>query len=148
MAVADKLEPWIDILQQQPADTGINLCPSELIRLLFDLRETRKTLHMTATRELNTEIPAADGLCPECGANWNNGDIVEVFKQMRDKGDDFWKNKTDEEIEKHANNYGWTREVPKSFSRLVGVEIRGYYDGVAYWECPDCKHRWHRFKRT
>jgi hypothetical protein len=148
MAVVDKLEPWIDILQQQPADTGINLCPSELIRLLFDLRTTRKELMARATLEPNTDLPDFQGACPECGTNWNNGDIVEVFTKMRADGDDFWKDKTDEEIEKHANNYGWTKEKPKCFSRIVGVEIRGYYDGVAYWSCPDCKHKWHRFKRT
>ena len=27
----------------------------------------------------------------------------------------------------------------------VGVEIRGFYDGVAYWQCMVCGHRWHRF---
>jgi hypothetical protein len=148
MAVVDKLEPWIDILQQQPTDTGINLCPSELIRLLFDLRTTRKELMARATLEPNTDLPDFQGTCPECDANWSDGDIFEVFKDMRANGDAFWKDKTDEEIEQHANNYGWTKEKPKSFSRIVGVEIRGYYDGVAYWECPDCKHKWHRFKKT
>lgn len=31
------------------------------------------------------------------------------------------------------------------FSRLVGIEIRGGYDGVSYWECPDCLRVWDRF---
>lgn len=31
------------------------------------------------------------------------------------------------------------------YSRLVGIEIRGGYDGVSYWECPDCKIRWDRW---
>jgi hypothetical protein len=31
------------------------------------------------------------------------------------------------------------------FSRLIGVEIQGLYDGVAYWKCPDCGHEWERF---
>jgi uncharacterized C2H2 Zn-finger protein len=30
-------------------------------------------------------------------------------------------------------------------SRVIGVEIRGLYDGVAYWECPDCRVVWHRW---
>jgi len=30
-------------------------------------------------------------------------------------------------------------------SRVIGVEIRGLYDGVAYWICPDCKVVWHRW---
>lgn len=31
------------------------------------------------------------------------------------------------------------------FSRMIGVEIPGLYDGVCYWMCPDCGERWHRF---
>jgi hypothetical protein len=31
------------------------------------------------------------------------------------------------------------------YSRLVGIEIRGGYDGVSYWECPDCHTRWDRW---
>jgi Zn ribbon nucleic-acid-binding protein len=28
---------------------------------------------------------------------------------------------------------------------MIGVEIQGVYDGVLYWECLYCGHRWHRF---
>jgi len=31
------------------------------------------------------------------------------------------------------------------YSRMIGVEVPGVYDGVLYWECPDCGARWHRF---
>lgn len=31
------------------------------------------------------------------------------------------------------------------YSRKIGVEIRGVYDGVLFWQCPDCGGRWHRF---
>jgi predicted RNA-binding Zn-ribbon protein involved in translation (DUF1610 family) len=31
------------------------------------------------------------------------------------------------------------------YSRTVGVEIRGVYDGILCWACPDCGGRWHRF---
>lgn len=31
------------------------------------------------------------------------------------------------------------------YSRLIGIEIRGGYDGVSYWECPDCHVRWDRW---
>ncbi|MPZ66207.1 MAG: hypothetical protein GEU83_12060 [Pseudonocardiaceae bacterium] len=31
------------------------------------------------------------------------------------------------------------------YSRTLGVEIPGVYDGVLYWRCPDCGGRWHRF---
>lgn len=35
---------------------------------------------------------------------------------------------------------------PRHYSRMIGVEIPGVYDGVLYWACPDCGARWHRFK--
>ena len=31
------------------------------------------------------------------------------------------------------------------YSRMIGVEVPGVYDGVLYWACPDCGARWHRF---
>lgn len=31
-------------------------------------------------------------------------------------------------------------------SHIVGVEIRGVYDGVLFWQCPFCNGRWHRWK--
>jgi hypothetical protein len=30
-------------------------------------------------------------------------------------------------------------------SRTIGIEVRGAYDGVLFWQCPDCDGRWHRF---
>jgi hypothetical protein len=32
------------------------------------------------------------------------------------------------------------------YSRMIGHEVPGVYDGVLYWACPDCGARWHRFK--
>lgn len=37
-------------------------------------------------------------------------------------------------------------QVSKStYSRKIGVEIWGMYDGVLFWQCPLCDHRWHRW---
>ena len=33
------------------------------------------------------------------------------------------------------------------FSRLIGIEIPGKYDGVSIWKCPDCGCEWERFKK-
>ena len=33
------------------------------------------------------------------------------------------------------------------FRRLVGVEVPGY-DGVSYWQCPDCNAMWDRWTGT
>lgn len=30
------------------------------------------------------------------------------------------------------------------FGRTIGVEISDIYDGVCFWECPDCGHQWER----
>lgn len=35
--------------------------------------------------------------------------------------------------------------APDGKSHRIGVEIRGVYDGVLFWECPFCGHHWHRF---
>lgn len=44
-----------------------------------------------------------------------------------------------------AQSYGWSFEEPKSFKKEIGVEFPGYYDGVAVWQCPECKYKWKRF---
>jgi hypothetical protein len=36
---------------------------------------------------------------------------------------------------------------PYRFSRLIGVELLGGYDGVSRWRCPDCSAEWDRFSR-
>lgn len=33
----------------------------------------------------------------------------------------------------------------RTYSHVVGVEVRGMYDGILYWQCPTCGGRWHRF---
>lgn len=44
--------------------------------------------------------------------------------------------------EQHAHLYGGTH-----FRREIGVEIRGVYDGVLFWACPDCGHAWNRWSK-
>jgi len=31
------------------------------------------------------------------------------------------------------------------YRREIGIEIRGVYDGVLYWQCPDCGRAWNRW---
>lgn len=33
----------------------------------------------------------------------------------------------------------------KVYSKMMGIEIQGGYDGVSYWACPNCKVVWDRF---
>ena len=30
-------------------------------------------------------------------------------------------------------------------TRVIGCEVRGVYDGVLYWLCGDCEHKWNRW---
>lgn len=42
--------------------------------------------------------------------------------------------------------YGpWDGTERRYFSEVIGVQIPELYDGVAYWACPKCGARWHRF---
>lgn len=34
------------------------------------------------------------------------------------------------------------------YSRTIGIECRGIYDGVLFWACPDCRHGWHRWPES
>jgi predicted RNA-binding Zn-ribbon protein involved in translation (DUF1610 family) len=127
--------------------------------------------------------------CPNCGSNWDGGSIIEEFIRQRDEGNQFWKDKTDDDIRKYVE--GWTDDEilafvdqnmsfdseeemqkflmqdrkdiswhlysnfnvevqgsyspPYRFSRVIGVEIQGMYDGVSYWKCPDCGKTWNRW---
>jgi hypothetical protein len=89
------------------------------------------------------------GRCPKCNANWDNGDILETFKALRAKGDDYYATKTDAELVEITRSYGSTPENPKKFSRLIGFELPydhpEHYDGVSFWRCPDCSYDWQRF---
>jgi hypothetical protein len=31
------------------------------------------------------------------------------------------------------------------YTDTIGVQVRGVYDGVLFWQCPRCDHRWHCF---
>lgn len=40
---------------------------------------------------------------------------------------------------------GLYAEGTTHYRREIGVQVRGVYDGVLYWQCPDCGGKWHRF---
>jgi Zn-finger nucleic acid-binding protein len=45
-----------------------------------------------------------------------------------------------------AGYYGPWNGEPKFYSRTIGVEFPGVYDGILFWQCPDCGGRWHRWE--
>lgn len=44
--------------------------------------------------------------------------------------------------------YGPPETASTHYSNLIGYEVRGVYDGVAYWGCPMCGGTWHRFPES
>lgn len=59
--------------------------------------------------------------CPHCGNSLLAGEIPEESRQ----------------------HYGDATH----FRREIGVEVQGVYDGVLYWQCPDCEGAWQRFPK-
>ena len=43
--------------------------------------------------------------------------------------------------EKHLHYYNGLTH----YSRTIGVNILGAYDGVLFWKCPDCNFAWQRW---
>ena len=71
--------------------------------------------------------------CPECGADWDGGSILETFIEQRELGFDIWKGMTDAEIEEQVKEY---YRPPYRWGRQIGIELDN--DRIEYWQCPDC----------
>lgn len=57
--------------------------------------------------------------CPRCLSKWEGDPIPENIRQY------------------YGDKTHW--------SKLIGVEVPGVYDGVLLWECPACKTKFPRF---
>lgn len=81
--------------------------------------------------------------CPECQSSWDGGSILETFIKQRDDGTRCsWQGMTDAEIEAMMKE---SYSPPYRWGRLIGIEDRNNYDGVSYWQCPNCGATWDRF---
>ncbi len=85
-------------------------------------------------------LAAGQSVCPCCGADWDDGDIYERLRNH-----EAYKNWSDEKVREAAGHYGWAENDKKRFSRLIGVEDSSIYDGISWWQCPDCKQLWDRW---
>jgi len=95
---------------------------------------------MSATELDNLDHLNHFGSCPECGTNWCAGRIFDGLRPQKWCAD-----KSAEELKAWiVENYS----PPYSFSRLIGIEIQGRYDGVWEYACPDCNARFPRFKEV
>lgn len=69
--------------------------------------------------------------CFHCGTELDGGDIYTILKN-----DIGYKDKTNEDIIKIAQAFGWTEQNPKRFSNKVIVQpING---GTCFVKCPHC----------
>lgn len=74
---------------------------------------------------LENDLYSETGPCPACGESWQAGRIPEESRA--------------------AGHYGDPETAPTHYSRLIGIESDGHYDGVSQWMCPDCGAKWNRF---
>lgn len=58
------------------------------------------------------------GKCPNCETDWNKGDIHKVLSNIN-----MFAHKTDYDISKIAQNYGWTEFNKGNFSSLKLIEV-------------------------
>lgn len=76
--------------------------------------------------------------CPSCKTPWEED--ITIYEYFLKEG------KSKEEASKSAEMYGCTKEYPKSFGKdVIGIEVRGSYDGISYWECQKCKKLFDRW---
>ncbi len=97
---------------------------------------------------MKNKLEEGQSTCPKCNSNWDGGSILETFLKQRDAAQpgEFRYGWTDEQVE---NNMKECYSPPYRWGREIGVELSydhpNYYDGVSYWQCPDCKTTFNRF---
>lgn len=95
---------------------------------------------------MKTKLKEGETICPKCGSDWDGGSIIDAFIEQRNQGSKHWGGKTDEEIEKEVKeNYS----PPYRWGRQIGIQLPFdhplHYDGISYWQCPDCSTAFNRF---
>lgn len=70
--------------------------------------------------------------CPSCNIEWEEKEtITEYFESQ---------GYTPRKALQTGALYGCTPETPKHFGKnVVGIEVRGQYDGISYWKCTVCE---------
>lgn len=82
--------------------------------------------------------------CPKCKSSWIGESILDTFIAQRDKGAVWCQGLSDEQIMDYIKkSYG----PPYVWKREIGIEIQGKYDGISYYQCPDCKAYFDRFTK-
>lgn len=77
------------------------------------------------------------GNCPACNASWDAGSAFDALRKQ-----EWCQAMSDEELREYLQKHYGNENA--RFSRLIGIEVRGLYDGVCKWRCPDCNAEWER----
>jgi hypothetical protein len=91
---------------------------------------------------MKTKLDKNTTICPKCNADWDGGSIVDTFKKQRDEGSEYWKDYSEEQIEEYVKESYFP---PYRWGRQIGIEVQGEYDGISYYQCPDCETIWDKF---
>ena len=68
--------------------------------------------------------------CPHCKESLDDGDIYDTFL-VKYGGDE-------EKALEVAGYYGWTKDNPKRFSKILGIYSLEK-DCIEFWQCPFCE---------
>jgi len=91
--------------------------------------------------------------CPACGSDLRGDPIDPKHFVHHVEDDPTWDRAVHTSHEKqlemwgrcHCLPYGDKPEGERFFSRKMGYEVSGIYDGILIWGCEDCGHKWPRF---
>lgn len=94
-------------------------------------------------------------VCPNCKSDLRSEPIPEKYFVHHLESDPSWDRTIHTSHEKqiaewgrcHCLPYGDREPEDRFFSRMMGYEIQGVYDGILFWGCPDCGHLWPRFAK-
>ncbi len=90
--------------------------------------------------------------CPHCDADLR-GEPIDPRHFVHNTPDSPTYNPGEDTCDVQAAQFGRCYCLPhgerepddRFYSRTIGIEVRGVYDGVLYWQCPDCGFAWQRF---
>jgi hypothetical protein len=86
--------------------------------------------------------------CPECGANWQGGQIPVEYVAKGYYGH----REPCQALQSWHDDYDQLVPCtcePRYYSKLIGIELPyddpHHYDGVSFWMCAACGARWDRW---
>jgi hypothetical protein len=75
--------------------------------------------------------------CPHCGTSLIGDPIPAEHREHKPDHD--------EQVARSGRCFCLPYGDATHFRRVMGHEVRGIYDGVLYWSCPDCRLAWPRW---